>query len=547
MAVKSCRLVRCAVTILFPVIVFLLSPATAGAILHSLDGGGNFHTSVDVINRWVTEDRLDVLVLVETSNANLKFEEVEDGLMAKLRIEVELLGPDGTTVFRKRPVRTAVLSPAEAASPTLFQVFGVVLEDVPYRAGRIQVGVYDVNRKRPGILNSAKKNDARSECATDWAAEDGPRAPRGIALEDPLFVAHAPFTEWNPDRADDPAGEETGWLQDYVHPSRRYGLEQDRLQLFQPVWPQPGGVTDEADLAGLQVQIVSLDMEYVITDTVTFDRRGRAALSGGRPAGLFYELDVNLLPEGSYRMGIAPLGGQGRASVKEFNVVWRLEALARHHAQLLGEGRTVFTGRELQDFLAASTAEQERMLDDFWESRNPDPESPVNEAYLEFQYRLAYVKRFFGGFGEHGAEDDRGEVFLLLGPPDEMQLHHMPMNFRDQDDARIKVFERFAPDREGTIAKGSSEGGTQSNISPYQEEGGIPMPYSRRSEAQRRTVVGSATHHYPFELWKYDDGGKPLFTNRFSEKGWGQRFLFIDRTGSGDYALESSNVLQGEE
>ena len=87
-----------------------------------------------------------------------------------------------------------------------------------------------------------------------------------------------------------------------------------------------------------------------------------------------------------------------------------------------------------------------------------------------------------------------GEVFLLLGPPDEMQVNHMPMNFREQDDARIKVFQRFAPDREGTTAKGSNEGGTQANLSPYQEEGGIPMPYSRRSEAARQGAIGSPSH-----------------------------------------------------
>jgi GWxTD domain-containing protein len=233
--------------------------------------------------------------------------------------------------------------------------------------------------------------------------------------------------------------------------------------------------------------------------------------------------------------------------VSEFDVVWRLAALGRHRQQLLGEGRTVFDGRELDRFLASSPAEQEKLLDDFWDALNPDPENPVNEAYLEFQYRLAYVRRFLGGFGEFGAADERGEVFLLLGQADEVQIHHMPMNFRDQDDARIKVFERFAPDRESVVSKGSSAGGTQANISPYQDEGGIPMPFSRRAEAMRRTSVYSSTHNFAFELWKYDNGGKSLFPNKFSDRGVGQRFLFVDRTGAGDYSLESSNVLQGEE
>ncbi len=184
------------------------------------------------------------------------------------------------------------------------------------------------------------------------------------------------------------------------------------------------------------------------------------------------------------------------------------------------------------------------MLDEFWDAHNPDPENPVNAAYLEFQYRLAYVRRFLGGFGEYGATDERGEVFLMLGQPDEVQIHHMPMNFRDQDDARIKVFERFAPDREGSQAKGAA--GSQ-DINPYEGSGGIPMPFSRRAEVQRQTAKSSATHNYPFELWKYDSGGNSLFPNRFTDRGIGQRFLFVDRTGAGDYSLESSNVLQGEE
>jgi GWxTD domain-containing protein len=229
-----------------------------------------------------------------------------------------------------------------------------------------------------------------------------------------------------------------------------------------------------------------------------------------------------------------------------FDVIWRLSVLGKHRSLVLGEGNTVFDGKDLEEFLASSPAEQEKLLDKFWDGLNPDLESPVNSVYLEFQYRLAYVQKFLGGFDELGAVDDRGEVFLLMGPADEIQTRRMPMNFRDQDDARIKVHQRFAPDRDGTMIKGGSIGGTQ-NINPYEAVGGIPMPYSRNAERDRTTAAYSASHHFPFELWKYDNGGNPLFVNRFSDRGMGQRFLFIDRTGSGEYELESSNVLQVEE
>ena len=526
-------------------LLLLLLPGVAGAMLHPLDGAGNFHTYVDVVNRWVAEDRLDVLVLVEVANGDLKYKEENGGYVGRLRLEVQLDSFEGQVLTRKRHIRTKILSMVESSSRTLFQIFGLVLEDVPFRSGRLSCQVYDVNRRREGLLSNARKLGSRSECATAWAAEDSPRTPEGIALENPLFLVQAPFADWNPERTV-PAEGEDGWLHDYMHPSRRYGLEQDRLQIFQPVWPPVGGMALDAENLGLRVQVVSMDMEFAINDTISFDRRGRAALAAGRSAALFYELDVNLLPEGAYRMSLAPLDGQGRGSLVEFDVVWRLEALGRHRSQILGEARTVLEGRGLKDFLTASPAEQEKLLDDFWEGLNPDPESPVNEVYLEFQYRLAYVRKFLGGFDQFGASDERGEVFLLMGPADEVQLHHMPMNFRDQDDARIKVYNRFAPDREGSVAKGAGVGGSQ-DISPYQDFGGFPMPYSRRAEAQRQTQVFSASHSFAFELWKYDDVGNTLFPNRFSRKGMGQRFLFVDRTGSGQYSLESSNVLQGEE
>ena len=62
----------------------LLLPVAAGAMLHPLDGAGNFHTYVDVVNRWVTEDRLDVLVLIEVSNGDLEFKEENGGYVGSM-------------------------------------------------------------------------------------------------------------------------------------------------------------------------------------------------------------------------------------------------------------------------------------------------------------------------------------------------------------------------------------------------------------------------------------------------------------------------------
>ena len=49
--------------------------------------------------------------------------------------------------------------------------------------------------------------------------------------------------------------------------------------------------------------------------------------------------------------------------------------------------------------------------------------------------------------------DSLGELYLLLGRPDVVEVETIPLNADAQDDARIKVYERYAPDRTGTTAR----------------------------------------------------------------------------------------------
>ncbi len=524
----------------------LVSPSgeALGALVRALEGGGNFHSYFEVLNRWQDDGTLDILILAEVVNADLTYKTEERGLVSRIRMEVELNPLDGEPITMKKPFRSASLVEADANSRTLNQVFGLIIHDVQVREGRLNVHIVDINGFREGWTQS-RRHLRRSEGSTDWYAEISPYTPGAVALGDPLFLFLAPLKKWNPSQQ---ALSKTkgGYLYDYMHPSRRYGIEQDQLQVYIPVWPPQTGLLPSRMVSGLAVQITSLDMDFAINDTIRFDDRGQLALEAGRPAGLFYELDVNLLPQGSYRMTIAPLGGQGRGLSSGFDVVWNLDSLGRYRHLQSAEGHMVFKGKQLRKFLKSSPAGKEALLDEFWDSLNPNPESPVNSVYLEFQARMDHVQRFLGGFTKTGPKDDRGLVMVLLGPPDELQRKAMPMNFRDQDDAQIKVFKRFAPDREGVASKGSTADAGQS-ISPYAGKGGIPMPYSERAMTQISSRANSATHSFGFELWKYDRNGYSLFENQFSRTTMGSRFLFLDRTGSGHFYLESSNQVQGEE
>src|SRR5580704_206425 len=82
----------------------------------------------------------------------------------------------------------------------------------------------------------------------------------------------------------------------------------------------------------------------------------------------------------------------------------------------------IITNEERRAFLQLSTNEErEQFVESFWDRRNPDPESA--NTYKEEHYRrLAYADERFAS-GIPGRKTDRGHIYVLWGPPDEIESH----------------------------------------------------------------------------------------------------------------------------
>ena len=122
----------------------------------------------------------------------------------------------------------------------------------------------------------------------------------------------------------------------------------------------------------------------------------------------------------------------------------------------------------------ATDEEREKFIEDFWHSRDPDPDTEENEFKQEFFERIAYANEHFSS-GKPGRLTDRGRIYIKFGKPDEIESHP---------------------------AGGSYE-------RPYNEGGG-------------------STSTYPFEKWFYR-----YLPNVQS----GVELEFVDPTGSGEYRL----------
>ncbi len=118
--------------------------------------------------------------------------------------------------------------------------------------------------------------------------------------------------------------------------------------------------------------------------------------------------------------------------------------------------------------------EREKFIEDFWHSRDPDPDTVENEFKEQFYERIAYANEHFSS-GKAGRMTDRGRIYIKFGKPDEIESH--PAG--------------------GSYERPSWEG-------------------------------GGSTSTYPFEKWFY---------RHIPNVRSGVELEFVDPTGSGEYRL----------
>src|SRR5947208_1494503 len=135
----------------------------------------------------------------------------------------------------------------------------------------------------------------------------------------------------------------------------------------------------------------------------------------------------------------------------------------------------IITPAERAAFLQLGTNEErDQFIDHFWDLRNPQPELSDNAFKDEHYRRIAYANEHFSS-GVAGWKTDRGHMYILWGPPDEIESH--------------------------------PTGGTYDR--PMEEGGG-------------------STSTYPWETWRW----------RYLE-GIGENIIleFVDPSGSGEYHM----------
>ncbi len=130
----------------------------------------------------------------------------------------------------------------------------------------------------------------------------------------------------------------------------------------------------------------------------------------------------------------APAGAPGQAADplnRQLNDKERYKAQRELRQELKGPYKTwldqevpyIISDDERKAFLSlANDEEREAFIENFWQRRNPNPDSPENEFREEHYRRIQYANDHYAA-GKPGWKSDRGRIYIMWGPADSIDSH----------------------------------------------------------------------------------------------------------------------------
>jgi GWxTD domain-containing protein len=106
--------------------------------------------------------------------------------------------------------------------------------------------------------------------------------------------------------------------------------------------------------------------------------------------------------------------------------------LSLTHKDFLSKVRYIITKQEKRHFLTLPESERDAFIDEFWEIRDHDPETEENEYKEAYYNRIEEANHLFKEGATPGWLQDRGRIYILLGPPDERFVYPTGYEFYDR-------------------------------------------------------------------------------------------------------------------
>jgi GWxTD domain-containing protein len=172
-------------------------------------------------------------------------------------------------------------------------------------------------------------------------------------------------------------------------------------------------------LAGyrLEARIAGMDTERSVGDPRSLEPDSLLRLEWG--------LDLSQLANGEYEFSISVISRDGEVAdqkSRSFRVQrspFLDDALFR---EMVDQLQYVATAEEIRRLRETALKQREKEWNFFWKQRDPTPATEVNEFKEEYYSRIKYANTHFGAL-QKGWMTDRGRIYVIYGPPDEVERH----------------------------------------------------------------------------------------------------------------------------
>jgi GWxTD domain-containing protein len=202
-------------------------------------------------------------------------------------------------------------------------------------------------------------------------------------------------------------------------PSRRYEADLARLCVR-------GFVYDRRTDGGARPVTLAYEVRSEGGETLV---KGDTTFSVAREAEFVLRPNVADLFLGAYALHVEAREGTRR---------WRAERPFEVETLTLPRGQNYATVVEIVSYVAndaeydelrdaKTDAERQVAWDAFWARRDPSPDTPRNEAMIEFFRRVRFANRNFAGQSVAGWRTDQGRIYIRHGAPD--QVEERPATF----------------------------------------------------------------------------------------------------------------------
>ena len=170
--------------------------------------------------------------------------------------------------------------------------------------------------------------------------------------------------------------------------------------------------------------------EYDLTvDIITEDEKSLSneTLFGASTEGVIKEVLKLLRPASSEnRFKIQLLLEQGeKNSTTDLVVESRWRGLTSHISDVddaIDQARYIASSKEYKKLRKAKKGKKEEIFKEFWQKRDPSPDTRENELMDEYYRRVQYTNNKFGSW-QNGWKTPMGMIFILFGPPDDIEIN----------------------------------------------------------------------------------------------------------------------------